>query len=204
MNPLGPLPPAADKPVPDKPAGDKPGTEKPGASRPVLAPTREASVLYQVSFGGNPPIEVRVTALPNGGAMRLDLPDLTYMLVNPAEKHMAMVVPDEQTVLDMPWSDTPLDQFILNPRMRFVRRGADTVAANRCTIWEMTLDRIRGVVCVTDDGVLLRSLSQDDTGRRNVIAALSVSYAPAPPKEFVPPPDFKHAAAPLNGTGPNQ
>ena len=193
--PLGP-PPA------DKPATDRAAPEKPGADRPAMAPTREVSVLYRVSSSGNPPAEVRITTLPNGAAMRIDMPDRTYMLVSQASKRMAMVVPDEQTVLDLPWSGGPQDQFTLNARMKFVRRGTDTVAANRCTVWEVALDRTRGIMCITDDGVLLRSLSQDEAGRRSLIDALSVSFTPAPPKEFLPPPDFEHLVQTPDGPRP--
>ena len=189
--------PATDKPAADKPAIDKPSTDKPGAAdRPLMAPTREASVLYRVTSSENPPAEVRITTLPNGASMRIDMPDRTYMLVNQAEKRMALVVPDEQTVMDLPWSSGPQDQFTLNARMKFARRGADTVAATRCNVWEVALDGSRGVMCITDDGVLLRSLSQDESSRRSLIDALSVSYTPAPPKEFMVPPDFEHMAPP--------
>ena len=192
-------------PAPDKPATDKPGPDKPTPDRPAMTPTREVSVLYRVTSSGNPPAEVRITTLPNGAAMRIDMPDRTYMLVNQIDRRMAMVVPDEQTVLDLPWSGGgPQDQFTLNARMKFTRRGADTVAANRCTVWEVAFDLSRGIMCITDDGVLLRSLSQDDSGRRSQIDALSVSYTPAPPKEFVPPPDFEHLVQTPNGPGPAQ
>ena len=132
------------------------------------------------------------------------MPDRTYMLINQTDKRMAMVVPDEQTVLDLPWSGGPQDQFTLNARMKFVRRGTDTVAANRCTIWEAALDSTRGAMCITDDGVLLRSLSQDESGRRSLIDALSVSFTPAPPKEFLPPPDFEHLVQTPDGPKPVQ
>ncbi len=201
VTPRGAPPPVADKPAADKPGIDKPGTDKPGADRPLMAPTREASVLYRVTSSGNPPAEVRITTLANGATMRIDMPDRTYMLVNQAEKRMALVVPDEQTVMDLPWSGGPQDQFTLNARMKFARRGADTVAATRCTVWEVTLDGTRGFMCITDDGVLLRSLSQDESGRRSLIDALSVSYTPAPPKEFMVPPGFEHMAPP---NGPAQ
>ncbi len=191
-------------PAADTPSVDKPGVEKPGADRPVMAPTREVSVLYRVTSSGNPPAEVRITTLPNGAAMRIDMPDRSYMLVNQADKRMAMVVPDEQTILDLPWSGGLQDQFTINARMKFNRRGIDTVTATRCTVWEVALDRTRGVMCITDDGVLLRSLSQDEAGQRSLIDALSVSYTPAPPKEFVPPPGFEHLVPTPNGPGSAQ
>lgn len=169
--------------------------------RPPLLPTREASVLYRVVASGSPPVEVRITTQANGAAMRIDMPDRSYMLVNQAEKRMAMVVPDELTVMDLPFQPGMQDQFQLNARMRFTRRTAETVASLRCTSWDVLVDSGRGIMCVTDDGVLLRSISLDPMGRRNVIEAISVSYAPAPASDFLPPEGFDHMAAPVPGPG---
>lgn len=163
---------------------------------PPLLPAREASVLYQVAGSGRPVVEVRVTTRANGAALRVDLPDRSYMLVNQAEKRMAMVVTDEQMVMDLPFGPGPQDQFLLNSRMKFSRRGVETVAANRCINWDVTLDGGRGTVCVTEDGVLLRSLMTSAEGRRSGIEAISVSYAPASASDYDPPPDYDHMAAP--------
>lgn len=158
--------------------------------RPALTPAREASVLYRVVNAGAAPVEVRVTAEAGGSPMRLDLPDRTYMLVDQAARSIAVVVPEEQTVLDVPYGDGPQTYFQLNDRMRFTRRAPATVAAVRCTVWDVAVDNARGTMCISDDGILLRSSGTDETGRRNLIEAVSVSFAPAPPGEFVPPPDF--------------
>ena len=174
---------------------------RPAPDRPPLLPTREASVLYRVVASGSPPVEVRITTQANGAAMRIDMPDRSYMLVNQAEKRMAMVVPDELTVMDLPFQPGLQDQFQLNARMRFTRRPAETVAGLRCTSWDVLVDGSRGIMCVTDDGVLLRSISLDPAGRRNVIEAISVSYAPALASDFLPPEGFDHMAAPVPGTG---
>lgn len=172
--------------------------------RPPLLPTREASVLYRVVASGSPPVEVRITTKANGAAMRIDMPDRSYMLVNQAEKRMAMVVPDELTVMDLPFQPGMQDQFQLNNRMRFTKRVVETVASLRCTSWDVLVDGGRGIMCVTDDGVLLRSISLDPAGRRNVIEAISVSYAPAPASDYLPPEGFDHMAAPGPGMGAAQ
>ncbi len=166
------------------------------ADHPPLLPTREASVLYRVSASGAPPVEVRITSQPNGAAMRIDMPDHTYMLVSQAQKRMAMVVPAELMVMDLPYQTGMQDQFLLNSRMRFSRRGPDTVAGVRCTGWDVVVDGNRGIAWVTDDGILLRSLSLDPQGRRNLIEAISVSYAPAPAADYLPPEGFDHIAGP--------
>ena len=168
--------------------------------QPPLLPTREASVLYRISARGSPPIEVRITTLPDAIAMRIDMPDRTYMLVNQAEHRMAMVVPEELMVMDLPYQGGVQDQFLLNSRMKFTRRGVDTVAAVRCTSWDVLLDGNRAAVCVTDDGVLLRSVSMDAEGKRSSIEAISISYTPAPASDFLPPQGFDHMAGP-GGTG---
>ena len=179
-------PPAAATPAP------RPATPE----RPPLAPTREASVLYRIGASNGPPSEVRVTIKARGEMLRMDMPDNTYILVNPAEQRLALVVPGDLMVLDLPWQPGLQDQFLLSPRMRFNKRGPDTVAGIRCTGWDMVLDNSRAILWITDDGVLLRSVSLDAQGRRNLIEAVSVSYTPAPASDFLPPPDFEHMAGP--------
>ena len=170
--------------------------------RPALTPTREASVLYRVVNAGAAPVEVRVTAEAGGSPMRLDLPDRTYMLVDQAARSIAVVVPEEQTVLDVPYGDGPQTYFQLNDRMRFTRRAPGTVAAVRCTVWDVAVDNARGTMCISDDGILLRSSGTDEAGRRNLIEAVSVSFAPAPAGEFVPPADFSRRPIDPNGSAP--
>jgi hypothetical protein len=193
-----PVQPAPVQPTPAQPTPGQPGAAaRPAAAdHPPLLPTREASVLYRVSASNAPPVEVRITSQPNGAAMRIDMPDHTYMLVSQAQKRMAMVVPNELMVMDLPYQAGMQDQFLLNSRMKFSRRGPDIVAGVRCTGWDVVLDGNRGIAWVTDDGVLLRSISLDPQGRRNLIEAISVSYTPAPAADYLPPEGFDHMAGP--------
>lgn len=170
--------------------------------RPALTPAREASVLYRVTNADAAPIEVRVTTAAGGSPLRLDMPDHSYMLVNASAHTMSMVVPDEQMVLNLPYQDGPQTHFQLNDRMQFIRRAPATVASVRCTTWDVAVDNARGTMCISDDGIMLRSLGVDETGRRNVIEAVSVSYAPATANEFVPPADFSQMAATADGLVP--
>jgi len=173
------------------------------ADRPPMAPAREASVLYRMTKAGTASIEVRVTARAGGSPMRIDMPDGAYMLVDQSAHSAAMVVPVEQMVMGLPFQDGPQAQFQLNERMRFIRRGVDTVATVRCTAWDVTLDKARGAVCISDDGVLLRSSALDAAGgRRSLIEAVSVSFTPAPESDFTPPADFDRMEATPNGPAP--
>jgi len=170
--------------------------------RPALVPSREASVLYRVTNADAAPIEVRTTIAAGGSPMRLDMPDRTYMIVDPAAHSMAMVVPDEQMVVELPYQDGPQTHFQLNDRMRFTRRAPGTVAAVRCTMWDVVVDKTRGTMCISDDGIMLRSSGIDETGRRNLIEAVSVSYAPAAADEFAAPADFSRMVATPDGPVP--
>ncbi len=176
--------------------------DRPAPDRPLMAPSREASVLYRMTKAGTPPVEVRITSRTGGSPMRIDMPDGAYMLVDQAAGSMRMVVPYEQMVMELPAQEGPQAQFQLNERMRFTRKGADTVAAVRCTTWDVLLDKARGSVCVSDDGVLLRSSGQDEAGRRSLIEAVSVSFAPAPASDFEAPADYDRMVATPNGPAP--
>lgn len=164
------------------------------ADHPPLAPGRDASVLYRVTPAEGPPDEVRVTTQAGGSPMRIDMADKSFMLVDQRARRTSLVVMAEQAVMELPFQGAP-PQFALNDRMRFARRGADTVAGMRCTIWDVTLDRQRAAMCITEDGIVLRTQSQDERGRRTLIEASSVSLAPATEQEFTPPPDYEYLPA---------
>lgn len=174
---------------------------RPAPERPPLVPQRDASVLYRLVSAEGPEQEVRVTTQAGGSPMRVDMPDKSWMLVDRRAGRMAMVVMAEETVVDMPYEGPP-PQFVLSDQMRFARRGVDTVAATRCTVWYVVLGAQKGVMCITDDGVLLRTQGQDERGRRTLVEAVSVSFARATDAEFTPPPDYERLTAGQAGAGP--
>jgi len=129
---------------------------------------------------------------PGGTIRRIDLPDQSYLLIDQAAKTMAMVVPSEGTILDVPWDTGLGSQFTLSEQMRFTRRAGATVSRVACTLWDVVQDAQRGQVCVTDDGVMLRTEGVDPQGRHTAIEAVSVTYTPAPEADFAPPAGFQH------------
>ncbi len=169
----------------------------PVAERPPLAPQRDASVLYRLTATGTPTFEMRITVVAGGTPMRIDLPDFNYMLADRSTQRLSMVSPEQQTVLEIPWASGLQDQFVLNDRMRFTKKGTETIASIRCTSWEVAAGpQQRGQVCITDDGVMLRTLGQDVQGRRTVIEAVSVSFAKAPAEDFRVPEGFERVLPP--------
>ena len=123
--------------------------------RPPMVPQRDASVLYRIVPVEGPEQEVRVTTQAGGSPIRVDMPDRSWMLVDQRARRMAMVVMAEETVVDLPYEGPP-PQFVLHPAMRFARRGVDSVAGTRCTVWYVVVGAQKGLMCITDDGVLLR------------------------------------------------
>ena len=162
-----------------------------GPERPPLAPTREASVLYRIASSPTESYEIRITSLAGNSRRRIDLPDKSYMLVNPAAEQLQMVSPFEGTVMDVPWDSGLGLQFTLDPTMKFSRKGTSTIAGLRCTTYGVSTAITSGEACVTDDGVMLRTLAQNNRGQRTAIEALSVSYTPAPDTDYVPPAGFE-------------
>ena len=167
----------------------------PGPDRPVLAPTRDAVVGYHLAPAAGEAINVRVSLQAGGGNLRLDLPDHSFMVASPPSRQLVLVVPLEQTAMELPWSDGPQGLFLLDDRMRFTRKGEATVAGQRCTQWDAVLDRTRNSICVSADGVVLRSQSQDASGRRNLIEAFAVRYQALVESDFAVPAGFERMAA---------
>ena len=182
----------AQAPMPAPAPGPKP------VDRPPLVPARDASVLYRMVPAEGPAEEVRVTTQAGGSPMRVDMADTSWMLLDLRARRTAVVVMAEETVMDLPYQGPP-PQFVLSPAMRFVRRGADTVAGVPCTLWYVALGPQRSVMCITGEGVLLRTQAQDAGGWRTVVEAISVSFAPATDAEFTPPADYERVAAGQQG-----
>ena len=163
----------------------------PGAAeRPSIMPTRDAVVGYHLAPATGEAIDVRVSFQAGGRALRMDLPDHSFMVATPGDKRLVLVVPLEQTAMELPWTDGPQPLFLLDERMRFTRKAEATVAGQRCTLWDAVLERTRATVCVTADGVLLRSQSQDPMGRRNLIEAFAIRYQALVESDFAVPAEF--------------
>lgn len=166
--------------------------------RPPSAPTRDAVVGYHLMPATGEAIDVRVMLRAGGLALRMDLPDGSTVLAAPATKQLTMVVPLERTALDMPWAEGPQPLFVVDDSKRYTRKGDATIAGQRCTMWDAVADKARNAVCVTKDGVILRHISFDPMGRRNLVEAFVIQYEGLAESDFEVPAGFEH----LTGTAP--
>jgi hypothetical protein len=160
--------------------------------KPSTVPLRDVDVTYGMAqpLENGPKLTQRMRWLVASGRLRVDPPahDL-YMIVDYRARHMAVVRPSDQAVLDMDASGPGLPGAPSDGR--FVRRGEDQIAGLPCTNWQ-TLDSagVAAVVCLTPDGVMLRA-SRDG---HVLLEATSVSFAPQDPAAFEPPAGFRHIA----------
>ena len=168
------------------------------AERPPVVPARDAIIGYHLAPATGEPIDVRVAVRAGGRVMRLDLPDTSYMIATPGNRSVTMVVQLERTALDLPWTDGPQSLFLLDDRMRFTRKAEATVAGQRCTVWDTAIERARSTVCVTNDGLVLRSTSQDPLGRRNLIEAFGVRFGSLAEADYTVPVDYERLQAEPN------
>ena len=163
----------------------------PAPDRPVLAPQRDVILGYHLAPASGEPIDVRVALRAGGKAIRVDLPDTSYLLLFPPVHEVTMIVPLQRTTADLNWEEGPAALFLLDDRMTFTRKGESTVAGRKCTQWDAVLEQDRHLVCITPDGIMLRNQSQDAKGRRNLVEAFAVRSEKVPDAAFELPPTFE-------------
>lgn len=178
--------------------------------RPPVAPTRDVMVTYKATApaqAGRPQQgvpqgtqDIRVATTQGGRLMRVEGMGAggAYVIVDRTTQRMVMVMPQDRRFMELPANDAFARGFVLNEGMTFARRGTETVAGLKCTLWEVTSREGAGTACVTDDGVLLRGRGSDGKGG---IEAISVRYGPQPAALFRPPADFSKLEMPA-GAGP--
>lgn len=163
----------------------------PSPDRPTIPPTRDAVLGYRLQPGAGEAIRARVSLQAGARTMRLDLPDLTYMLATPTNHTLVMVVPLERTTVDLPWSDGPQFLFLLDDAARYTRKGDATIAGQKCTVFDVQQDSKQSTVCVSPEGLVLRNQSTDAAGRRNLVEAYAVQLGGTTEDEFKLPAGFE-------------
>jgi len=171
--------------------------------RPPVAPTRDVLVTYRATPPAQagrpaPPAQVlRVATTQGGRLMRVEGMGAggAYVIVDRTTQRMVMVIPQDRRYMEMPANDAFARGFVLNDSMTFVKRGGETVAGLKCTVWEVTSREGAGTACVTSDGVLLRGRGNDGKGG---IEATAVKYGAQPAALFKPPADFSRIEMPAD------
>ena len=167
--------------------------------KPVLAPTRDVTVTYQVL--GAPAITgaavIKMTYADHDRKVRLD-----FYSVAVAQTPFGSLIFDEpeNEVLSLTQSDHSYTRvqaigranpgLMLGAGMQYKREGTATVAGRACTIWEVSDGPMdKGTVCVTADGVVLRG--NHTTPQPGGLEAIAVAYETPPDSIFHPDPGME-------------
>jgi hypothetical protein len=170
--------------------------------RPVLAPTRDATIDYKVEGrSGNGPKTLRMMFTAGGKQMRIDMPEHPgYVVMDRAGGRMMIVMAQAQRYIERPMPPGQQGAFEMKEGQSFTRKGTETIAGYKCTVWESKGER-SGSGCVTDDGLVLRGESATPDGQQSRLIATAVSIAPVNPDMFLPPAGFAKMEIPAMPPG---
>jgi hypothetical protein len=167
------------------------------ADQPLLRPSRDVDVTYRATAAGlkqdGKRLDQRVRWLAASQTMRIDPPASgLYVIIDYVARRMSVVREVNRSVIEMAPPEGASAPAGNAGAGSYVRRGQDTVAGLPCTEWE-TRDRDNrpAIVCITADGVLLRTSAEGQT----LVSATSVQYAPQDPAVFRVPADYTHRSA---------
>ncbi|HEY2618242.1 MAG TPA: hypothetical protein VGI78_12950 [Acetobacteraceae bacterium] len=159
------------------------------ADQPLLRPSRDVDVTYRAAAPqGGKEIEQRVRWLAASQTMRIDPPSPNlHVIIDYVARRMSVVRDATRSVIEMAAPASMADAVGGAASTGFVRRGEAMVAGRSCVEWQ-TQDRAAhpALVCITDDGVLLRA----GTAEQVRVSAVSVDYAPQDPTAFRVPTDY--------------
>lgn len=122
---------------------------------PNMIPTRDVVVTYRV-IGGDAPIVLDMAWLAAQGKLRADVPGVGWSVADHRAGNGFIVMEDAKRVMDMPPRAL---QCQLGPPAgaQFTREGAQRIAGQACTDWRYEGGGQEGRICLTADGVMLRS-----------------------------------------------
>ena len=174
--------------------------------KPFVVPQRDVDVLYAIPAAGG--LASAADAAATGGTavgqrvrfsvdparQRVDPPGSgTFMITDYAAGRLTVVQPQRRTAIVLPAPGPVLAPHGVRASGAYARLGDRVVAGTPCTDWS-TPDGAGtpSVVCLTDDGVMLRA-SQNG---RVLLQAVRVTFAPQPAAVFAVPDGFRTEAAP--------
>lgn len=171
---------------------------------PVMRPSRNVMVEYHVagvSNGQQRSDTVRMYFADHGSKLRIEpLGQPGYSIVDRNTARMIIVLAPQHAYVEMPYDATRVMAFD-DKGMTFTRRGTDTVAGIGCTIYDAKRQDHSGQVCLSDDGLLLRTKGDDPAHGNGELEAVKVDYGPQSPGLFLPPPDFQKMDMSVMGRG---
>lgn len=163
--------------------------------RPAITPSRDVAIAYRVTSEGQAPAEFRVSWLAARGLLRVDLPGgESWMVLDQSAGRAFLVTEAQRQIMDTPTSGLPTG-LVPDADARFTREGRARVAQTDCTNWRMEARTQAARVCVTSDGVVLRSESLDGP-RSGLMEATALAFAAQDPRRFEQPAGYQRFQLP--------
>jgi hypothetical protein len=127
-----------------------------------LRPTRDVSVTYRMQGAGMPqPQEMRMAWDVSNNRQRVDPPGgQGWMLVDRKANTAMMVMDAQRMVMQMPPATVAAMTQDPPAGTTFAAKGTDRVAGQACNLWETSSPQGKGTICLTEDGVLLRAVTE--------------------------------------------
>jgi hypothetical protein len=179
------------------------------ADRPTLQPTRDVVVEYHIlSQTGAPPGAPRPDSMKvyfsaNGTRMRIEPGGQpAYIVMDRTAKRMEMIMPSQRSYMELPYDAKQVESFSAAEGSTFTRKGSNTIAGIKCTVWDVQSPQGNGSACITDDGVMLRAEGQDAQHHGGGMEATSVVYGAQPAGLFMPPDGFRKMGMPAGMGAP--
>ena len=172
------------------------------APQPLLVPTRDVTLEYQVVPDGHAPVEVDVAVKAGGMRLRITSDTLpTTLLVNRDTEKAAIMLPMLRAYSDIKIGRFDPTNTVLKGA-NFTQGGQERVAGHECTVWRAASAEGTAEGCITADGVILRgAVANEKRGKQVTLTATRVEFGPVPDADFVVPPDFQRSPFKLGVDG---
>ena len=168
--------------------------------RPAITPGRDVSVTYRIMADGQAPAEFRMSWLAARNLMRVDLPGgQGWIVLDRATNRAFMVTDAERRIMEMTGSNLPTG-MAPDPAARFTREGRLRVAQTECVNWRMESRAQSARICLTSDGVMLRSESLDGP-RAGLMEATAMQLTAQDPSRFERPAGYQSLQLPSGRPG---
>lgn len=155
-----------------------------------MLPTRDVAIIYRATAeGGLPPVDVAMSWLSARRLLRTDTPGIGWSVADRGNGTGFIVMEEMRRIMDMPPA-VVRHQLGPTPDARFTREGTDRVAGHACTIWRYEDPGSEGRICLTADGVMLRTRGTM-SGITGGMEAIRVEYGAQDAARFQPPEGYQ-------------
>lgn len=165
--------------------------------RPAITPARDVAVTYRVNVEGQPPGDMRMSWLAARRLMRMDMPaGQGWIVVDMGAGTAFMAMEAQRMIMEMPASGVA-GRMAPRPDARFTREGPARIANTDCVNWRVEEQGQSSRICLTADGVMLRSESLSREGAdRGLLEATQVTFGPQDAARFQRPSGYQNLQLP--------